>query len=218
MALPSKVVEQLGRAPVRTPGWSGRVLMFSATFLIISLATFIGIRYGVRPFTQSRIGAVNQRIEEFGRKIPLDQQLEIASLYSQLVNLKTLLDQQTSQVDFLRWLERNTNTNVQINELTVDAKKKTLQLSGSARTLANLAEQLNLYRSSVGFIDRVELGGVNPPATGDGPWGFQISLTLNRDFYKKIIAPVVTPVATEENDDSSIEEEALDEELNQIDS
>jgi len=207
MALPNKVVEQLGRAPVRTPGWSGRVLMFSGTFLIISVTTFLGIRFGLQPYTTSQVKNLDTRVAEFARQVPVEQQLEIAALYSQVVNLRNLLDKQTSQVEFLRWVERNTNTSVQITELSLENKGKgngsrSLTIAGKARALDNLAEQLNLFRSKSGLIDKVELSSVQPPEAGSGPWVFRIGLALNKNFYPKISVPeiVIEPVVVDEEE------------------
>ena len=55
MALPQKVLEQLGREPPKTPGWAGQFLMFSSTIFFVSLVVYIGLVFGYRPYITSEV-------------------------------------------------------------------------------------------------------------------------------------------------------------------
>jgi hypothetical protein len=209
MALPNKVVEQLGRAPVRTPGWSGRVLMFSGTFLIISVTTFLGIRFGLQPYTTSQVKNLDTRVAEFARQVPVEQQLEIAALYSQVINLRSILNNQVSQIDLFEWLQKNTNVNVQLSSINFNKKTRTLDIGGTAKTLDNLGEQINIFLAQKNFVNSAVLSSINPPESKNGPWDFQLSIVLNSQFYSRAADPVVVsevPVETEE-DSSEIKPE-----------
>jgi len=55
MPLPDKVIEQLGREPPKTPGWSFGIVMFSGTILFIAVFIYFGLTLGYEPYLQLQI-------------------------------------------------------------------------------------------------------------------------------------------------------------------
>lgn len=181
MALPTKVVEQLSRAPARTPGWSSRILLFSATFLILSLGIFLGIQFGYRPFLEGQVLQLDQEINNFSAQVSMAQQDELIIFYSQLDNLNNLLARQVQTSKVFQWIEANTNTQVQLDNLSFNATTKTLTLSGQARTILNLGEQLNRFQAQPEIMNlQLSQLSLNPASGG---WNFSVALSFNGKYF-----------------------------------
>src|SRR6266850_2985386 len=115
MALPQKVVEQLGREPPKTPGWSGKLLMFSGTIFFIALAIYLGLSFGYKPYLSGEIDKINADIDQFGQQVSVADQLKLLSFYSQLGNIKALLATQIVGLRAFDWVEQNTQVNTYLS-------------------------------------------------------------------------------------------------------
>lgn len=122
MPLPEKVIEQLGREPPRTPGWSGQLLIFSSTVLFISVFIYFGLTFGYQTYLKSQVQKIKDQVQAFSQQIPADEQAKIASFYSQLTNLKSLLANHVFSSQIFGWLEKNTQANIYWNRFSLDRK------------------------------------------------------------------------------------------------
>ncbi|MEK7174147.1 MAG: hypothetical protein AAB759_00600 [Patescibacteria group bacterium] len=187
MALPQKVIEQLGREPARTPGWSGRLLMFSSAIFFIAAAVYVGIVYGNQPFLESQLGEVSNRMNALAQEIPADDQTKIFTFYSQIANIKTLLGKHVITSRLFEWLERQTSANVSFNRFAFTRGRNEAVLSGVAKTVDDFIQQVQVFQAqsevkSVNFknLSVLEKGG----------WQFDMTLEFSPDFFEaKIIAP-----------------------------
>ena len=183
MALPPKAIEQLGREPVRTPGWSGRILMFSSTLFFLSVATYFGIIFGYKPFLTSRLEAVENETRKFSQQVPAAEQENIIIFYSQLVNLRTLLNKQKLASLAFPWLEQHTHRGVYWSSFSLNVDGGSINVSGQARTLEDLAQQL-VSLQGLPEIEDVEFSGASEGA-GDF-WNFSLNIRLDRDFLNAV--------------------------------
>ena len=120
MPLPQKVVEQLGREPPKTPGWSGKLLMFSGTIIFVTLSVYFGLSFGYTPYLKAEIEKINKDIEQFGQQVPVGDQLKLVSFYSQLGNIKSLLSSQIIGLRAFDWIEKNTQVNTYIKNFSIN--------------------------------------------------------------------------------------------------
>ncbi len=187
MALPQKVIEQLGREPARTPGWSGRLLMFSSTIFFIVAAIYIGIVYGNQPFLRSQIDEVSNRMSTLAQEIPSDDQAKIFTFYSQIANIKTLLAKHVITSRLFEWLERQTSANVSFSRFAFTKGRNEVVLSGVAKTVNDFIQQVQVFQaqSEVKSVNFKNLAAIEK-----GGWQFDLTLEFIPDFFEaKIIAP-----------------------------
>ncbi len=182
MPLPQKAVEQLAREPVRTPGWSGRLLMFSGTVFFVSVVVYAGLRFGYEPRLRSQIRALDADISAFDQKIPPGEQEKIVNLHSQFTNLKETLDTKAASVRaVLGWLERKTSANVAYTKFDFNAQSRTVNLTGQAKSGDDVASQLALFEGDRETVERAAFTNAN---TGQkGIWQFNVTLTLKESFF-----------------------------------
>ena len=124
MPLPQKVVEQLGREPSQTPGWSRKLLMFSGTIFFIALFVYFGLSFGYTPYLAAQIAQINKDIDQFGQQVSVGDQLKLVSFYSQLGNIKSLLSSQIVGLRVFDWIENNTQVNSYLRNLAVNFPNK----------------------------------------------------------------------------------------------
>lgn len=181
MALPQKAIEQLGREPVKTPGWSSRILMLSSSIFLISLAAYLGILFGYQPYLKSQLDETQLQIETFAQRIPVDQQQKIINFYSQLANLRSLLAKQKIAAAAIPWVQKNTQVNAYFTRFSLSMNENAISMPGRARTLADVAQQLvsleNLPEiKSIGF-QSVSLN------EDDGFWDFALNIVFEPEFF-----------------------------------
>lgn len=187
MALPQKIVEQLGRSPVKTPGWSGRLLMFSSTIFLISVGAYIGLIVGYKPYLETQIKKLDDQILKLTAQVSPKDQEEIIKFYGQIVNLRKLLGTHTLGSRFLTWLEQNTQANVYFTNLSVNLQGGQVSLTGRARAPVDVAEQNNIFLARTPEVSSVTMGGVGLEEK-TGLWGFTFTLILNPAYFQAGLA------------------------------
>ncbi|MBI2033639.1 MAG: hypothetical protein HYT13_00890 [Candidatus Liptonbacteria bacterium] len=183
MALPQKVIEQLGRAPVKTPGWSGQLLMFSSTIFFISLVVYLGLIFGYRPYLNAQVKRLNDRIQSLSQQIPLEDQKRIINFYAQLVNLRAILNGHIFTTPIFGWFEKNAHFNVYYTHLGLNTQNRQVTLTGFAKSVNDLAEQLKIFDDDPGVV-QMNFGNSN--IGQDGFWQFNLALTLTPEMFKAV--------------------------------
>ena len=186
MALPPQALEQLGRESIRSPGWSSRILMLAGTIFFASIAIYLGVVLGYRPFLVGQLKEVEEEITRLEVQIPPADQEAIITFHSQLLNVRRLLVEQRFPSRVFPLLEENTEVDVYFTKATLDLAKNRLELEGKAKTMDDVVAQLAAFRA-VPEVRQVVFEGA---ARGsDGLWNFSANLSLDKTLY------VDTPVS-----------------------
>ena len=176
MPLPQKVIDRLSREPAGTPGWSSQLLLFAGGLFAIAILVYGGIAFGYRPYFEGQRKKLNDKIQAFIQQIPLAKQEEITSFYSQLSNIKTLLDKHVMVTPVLQWLEGHTQKNVMYQQLTTDPSAGRISFSASAKSIGDVEEQLAVFEKAPD-VRGVDFGSIG---IGEkGAWTFQGTVVLN---------------------------------------
>lgn len=179
MALPQKVIEQLGRESPRTPGWSGQLLMFSSTVFFICLLIYFGVTYGYEPYLQSQVESQKRDIQTFGQKIPLEKQAQLVGFYSQVANLEKIFRGHVIDSPIFEWLEKNTQVNVYFDKASLDVPNGKLSLNGKARTMNDVNQQLAIFQSQP-EVQKMIVSSVN---FSKGLWEFSSALIFDPVYF-----------------------------------
>jgi hypothetical protein len=191
MALPPSAIEQLSRDPIRTPGWSGRLLMFAVTLLFISIAGYAGLTFGYEPYLTNRIQEAQSEMDQLSRKASAEEQEQILSFYSQLVNVKNLIDGHTYPTLLFKWIEAATHPNVYFSKFDFNAKNRTVSLLGIAKNVRDVTEQIEIFEKRP-EVAKVSFSNVS--VLGTGGWQFDATIVLKEGVLSSASK---NPVATE---------------------
>lgn len=186
MPLPQKVVEQLGREPARTPGWSGRLLMSTSTIFFVVLVIYLGMQFGYRPYLDGQVRALEAQITELTQKISAENQETTLSFYGQLANMKDLLDGHVHASNFFVWLEANTNTGITFSSLDFrkESDSSVFTLEGSVLSIQQFTEQM-LHFESLPEVERAQFDSLKS-AEGTETWDFSIELVMDPSFISSV--------------------------------
>jgi hypothetical protein len=135
--------------PEKLPtGWPLRLFAFSLLILTASLLIYVGLRFGYKPYLQNQIAEKEREIEQLAVSIPRENQEKLGAFYSQLLNLKNVLDNHVTASPIFSFLEKNTNKKVFYTRLDFDAKQNVFTLEGAAESYDILAEQLEAFNQA----------------------------------------------------------------------
>jgi hypothetical protein len=197
MPLPQKVVEQLGREPVRTPGWSGRILMFSSTVFFIFVGLFAGMKFGMATYLEDELAKVDEQIKTKGDEVTVGDVQSIQSFYSQLSNVQTLLAKHLAPARLMDWLDAHTHENVWFDNASYNQTENEVALNGTTATVPDFVQQM-LHFEEQSEVKSVATRSLRTDK--DGLWQFVMTVKFVPDF----------PLALGTEGDGAFEQEPSD--------
>ena len=154
-------------------------MAFAVTLLVLSVVAFLGITFGYRPYLESQVAKLDTEIADFSRRVPEEEQANIATFYSQLSNLKVVLGKHTATPAFFRWLENATLQQVSLSKVSMNVASRQVQVSGVARAGSDVAAQVAHFQKQPG-VARVDFK--NSQAAGAGV-SFDLVITVVQGFF-----------------------------------
>lgn len=176
MPLPEKVVEQLGKETSSTPGWSTGLISFSAGILFITIFLWAGLQYGYKPYFDAQTQNIEKQISAENSQISPGDQTNLIDFYSQLSNLKQLLNTHEVPTNLLTWLQANTEQNVYFSSFTFTGGD-TVTLIANARTEPDANQQIAILENSP-EVQTINVSGITPPTSG-AFWQFSVTMTID---------------------------------------
>ena len=177
MPLPEKVIEQLGREPSETQGWALGALFFSGGILFLAAAIYFGLTFGYEPYLQSQLTSAQNKVDALSNSVSASDQSQLIDYYSQIANLKTLLQNHTFPSQLFSWLEKDTEANVYYQSFVL-ASGNQLTLSGAASTEADINQQIAIFENDP-EVSSVTVSNVNAPQLLGNKWTFSMILIVN---------------------------------------
>ncbi len=180
MPLPQQVIEQLGREAPESQGWAWDALLFCGGMLFLAVAIYVGLKYGSEQYWSAQIIRTQDAVNAAAASVPVTDQAQIVSFYSQSANLKSALAGHQFTSKFFTWLENNTEANVYYQNLQLSAGGK-VTLKGAAKTEADINQQLAIFENAP-EVTGVSLSGVSVAQTGSG-YTFNVVLTMASSVF-----------------------------------
>ncbi len=187
MALPQKVVDQLSRSPTRTQGALGQLLMLGTILFAVSLAVYLGLAFGYRPYLESEISRLDNKIESFTKSVPPEDQAKLVRFYSQIVNLKSLLGKHVVFSPIFAWIEANTQINTSFGGIAINQKNNQISIDAVSKTLEDVSEQLLVFEK-IPEVKEVKISSVSQQENKF--WRFNLGLVVD---FKSIVTPAEVP-------------------------
>lgn len=180
MPLPTQVVEQLSREPVKTPGWSSGLLFFSGGVAVVVFVLYLGLIFAYRPYLNSRIATIEEQIDILNQQVSADAQNQLISFYSQISNVRSLLGNHVFFSHFLSWLESHTQANVSFGNLNFSNGNQII-LVGLTKTQADMDQQLAAFESAPD-VKSARVSNISFVSTSN-VWQFTISLVMQPSVF-----------------------------------
>lgn len=182
MPLPEQIVDRLSREPIQTPGWSGELLMFAGTIFFVSIAVYLGLAFGYKPYLNGKVSQLDGQIKKFTDEISLSDQEKLISFYSQLSNLGGILRKHVISSPLFDWLEKKTETNIYYTRFSFNPAANQLALTGAAKTANDFVEQMQIFQGE-SAVERINVNSLT--ASSNGTWQFDLVLFLSPNFFSQ---------------------------------
>lgn len=201
MALPTQELEKITRGSTAAQGTYKQLLLLSGSLFTISLIIYFGLSLGYEPYLQGQIAGLDTQIQDFAKQIPAADQAKLVSFYSQLVNLKTLLNRHPSTLNLFTWLEKNTQANTYFTKFAFNAATYQVSLIGIAKTTDDVSMQAAIFESQPEIL---RMNFNNLAAAPTGGWQFNFTIYMDPKALGVVgatvpvvpSAPAVTPTST----------------------
>jgi hypothetical protein len=184
--LPQKVTDQMAEGRAKTSGVSGQLLMFSLFLLILSIVFYAGLQFGYKTYLNKSLDDLESRLSLVKSSLKPEDQSKIISFYSQIENLKDILGSHTASSPIFSWLESNTQTNVYFKNFSFDLIKSQIVLSGTAKNMDDLSEQILVFEKKVndGDLRKLDIGSIS--VGENDSVNFSFTITASPDLLKTI--------------------------------
>jgi hypothetical protein len=162
-------------------GLPWRLSAFAIALFALALFTWAGLRYGYQSYLEEQVKATDTELAGLAEKISADQQDHFITLYSQITNLKGVLDKHQFTANALPVLEKNVASGVIFTSAKMDADTLSLELTGITPVFETLAAQM-LVLEKAPEVASVALEKVN---LASGNVNFSLALTFKPEAFVK---------------------------------
>lgn len=162
-------------------GFPWRLLVFSVVIFAFSVFVYLGLRFGYRAYIDTTSSDLDRRLDNLAKVITPKDREEFITFYSQIVNLKTVLDKHPFTSNVFGFLEKNTIGTVYFNDASMDVANKALILHGIAVSFENVAQQMAIFERAR-EINSAILSDVNLQSNGVA---FSVVLTFRSEVLSK---------------------------------
>ena len=183
MEQPKSFIEQaLSKPEELEVGWPWRLLVLACFIFGITLVIFLGMKFGYEPYLDKKIKTLDAEIDKLNQSFTQSQVDNFIKFYSQLSNLKILLNNHIFGSNILKFLEENSLKNLTYSGLDLDVSRKETKLSGTISSYELLAQQLEIFRQSP-LVKEVFFK--KSKKNDQGGVDFEVVLILKNELFKE---------------------------------
>lgn len=163
-------------------GLPWRILIFSIALFGLALFSYAGLRFGYMSYVNSQLSKIDNDIEVLADQVSQEDQNNFIAFYSQLLNLKKVLEEHKYSGNMFTFLEENTLPTVVFSAADVKVDGYEVTLKGDADNFQSLLEQLSVFDgakelSKKPVIDTLSFNG--------GSVGFSMIFNFKQDAFAR---------------------------------
>lgn len=157
-----------------------RSFTVALTVFILILIAYAGLSFGYKPFLENSISDLEKKTAELDSRAPdSEKEGNFITFYSQVTNVKGLLEGHKSMAGIIELLETRTLPDVAWETVKISAAERSIALNGVAKDYSITAEQLGLLGVS-DVVTRLNIGNLKYTDTGIR---FDTKANLNFDIF-----------------------------------
>jgi hypothetical protein len=161
-------------------GWPWRLFTISLIIFGVILFVYFGLIIGYEPYLQSKIQEKDGELNQLAQIVSKEDQEKFIGFYSQLTNLKTLLEKHIAVSKLFPLLERITNQKVYFSGANLKTLERELELEGFAESYGILGEQLESFDQTKEISNYI----LDQSHLSEGKVQFKVKLKLKDDVIK----------------------------------
>lgn len=183
MPLPQKVTDRLAQAPSRTPGGLRQLLLLSTLIFLLSISSYVGLGFGYKKYLENSIQNSKDEIIKFSEQVPIEEQEKLINFYSQIINLKSLLDGRINLSPIFTWLQSNTQINTHFSNFSFDKKRGSISLLASSKSFDDMTEQILAFEILKDQVKDIKISNISSNAN---TWQFNLNLELSQNLLAQL--------------------------------
>jgi len=157
-----QLMESLG--PEKMPsGWLAKFLRFAVILFLIVSVIYLLLHYVYLSFLDRQIGNLENKIKGLEQEIPTQDREEVTTFYSQLINLRTLLEKHLYPSQVFERFELITHPKVAFINFDYDFEENRIKVDGYTQELKALSQQLLAFQRTSDF-EKVNLSDIRQSA------------------------------------------------------
>lgn len=163
-------------------GFPWRIFLFSIFIFGFSIFVYLGLKVGYGTYLDARSNGISKDIENLAKKISESEQANLATFYSQLVNLEKVINDHRFSSNIFYFLEQKTTSGVYYESTDFRLNDMSLGLSGRGKSLNDVIGQLSVFdgAAEVGAVTLDSLGFEGSDVV------FRMSLKFKENFFDKL--------------------------------
>ena len=162
-------------------GFPWRLFTFSLILFLFSVFVFFGLKFGYASYLTNQTSVLDKKIQDLGNRVSVEDQARFIGFYSQLANLKKILDRHGFPGNVFNFLEKQTVGEVFYTDADFAATDSGLILKGFAASSEVLVAQLTIFDRSPEVADVF----LNQTNADRGGVAFTLTLDFKTDFFQK---------------------------------
>lgn len=160
-------------------GWPKKFFTFAVTIFASVLLIYVGLAFGYKTFLNKSIEDLDGQLENLSSQITAEQKDNLAMLYSQVTNTRTLLRNHVFPSQVFILLESITHPEVTYLSLDLDTKERGIVIMGVTASYENLTSQLALLENS----PKIERYNLESSEWDKGVVQFKVNLTVAKSVF-----------------------------------
>ncbi len=159
--------------------WFSTMMVWGIFLLILSLGFYGWVQYVYISSLSTDTNSLTKELRRLSKEeIPQEQREQVLGTYSQVLNIKNLLRGHIYSTKLIYWLEKNTQKNIFIENITISVQKDTIELVGKGPDKDSVSEQIFAFESA----DEVKSVKLTDAQFQNTPASFHMTLTLKPGF------------------------------------
>ena len=180
MPLPQEVINRLSQDRPPEASWSSGMLWFAFGLLAIVALMYAGMAFAYMPYLNNRLNAVSAQLNQGIQGVNTNQVAAVAAEYSQVVHVKSLLQNHVMFSNFLTWLSKRTQPSVYYGSLQYLSNNQ-IALTVLARNESDINQQMAIFESDPA-VAGVTLSNISL-ASVSGYWQANMTLTVKPSLF-----------------------------------
>ena len=176
----SQNVKEQFTSSAKGVGWPKKFFTFSLALFIFVFVVYLGLAFGYETFLKSSIKDVEAKLSGLSNQVTDQQKEDLTTLYSQVTNIRNLLQNHTLTSQVFILLESITDQKVKYTNLSLSAPDREVAVEGFAATYEDLVSQLVLFEES----PQIERFSLEESEFQKGEIRFKMKIVLVEDILK----------------------------------
>ena len=162
-------------------GLPWRLTIFSLFIFALSVFGFLGLHFGYRTYLAGQSDNLDAELAKLANQVSSDEQEQFVSFYSQILNLKSVLEKHAFSANAFGFLEKNVVPGLYFTNAEIDMKTYSVTLDGTSPTFESVAQQIAVFDKA----PEVGNASLDTVAIASGNVLFSVSITFKPDMFAR---------------------------------